>query len=203
LLYNGFGAHRIEGIGDKHVPWILDARNLDMVADIDDEACMHIVRLFNTQEGRDLLADRGVPSEIVGKLDLLGISSIANILGAIKMAKYYEMDKDDMVFTVATDSMELYQSRLKELGSGYTEMQAACDFERYLKAATTDFMAELSYWDRKRIHNLKYFTWVEQQGRSVEELNEQWYDRGHWRKKLDGYKRTDELIREFNRRVGL
>jgi len=203
LLYNGFGAHRIEGIGDKHVPWILDARNLDMVAGIDDEACMHIVRLFNTQEGRDLLADRGVPSEIVGKLDLLGISSIANILGAIKMAKYYEMDEDDMVFTVATDSMELYQSRLKELGSGYTEMQAACDFERYLKAATTDFMAELSYWDRKRIHNLKYFTWVEQQGRSVEELNEQWYDRDHWRKKLNGYKRMDELIREFNRRVGL
>ncbi len=202
LLYNGFGGHRIEGIGDKHVPWVLDAKNLDMVAGIDDEACMHLVRLFNENEGRNVLKARGVPSDVVEKLDLLGISSIANILGAIKMAKYYEMDEKDIIFTVATDSMELYQSRLREMGPGYTEMQASGDFERYLKGATTDWMAELSYWDKKRIHNLKYFTWIEQQGKSIEELNEQWYSKDYWKKKLN-YKKLDRRIKEFNRTVGL
>ncbi|MDY6985691.1 MAG: pyridoxal-phosphate dependent enzyme [Candidatus Thermoplasmatota archaeon] len=202
LLYNGFGGHRIEGIGDKHVPWILDSKNLDMVAGIDDEACMHLVRLFNENEGRNVLKARGVPSEVVEKLDLLGISSIANILGAIKMAKYYEMDEKDIIFTVATDSMELYRSRLREMGPGYTEMQASGDFERYLQGATTDWMAELSYRDKKRIHNLKYFTWIEQQGKSIEELNEQWYSRDYWKKKLN-YKKLDRRIKEFNRMVGL
>jgi len=173
-----------------------------MVAGIDDEACMHLVRLFNEKEGRNVLKVRGVPSDIVEKLDLLGISSIANIIGAIKMAKYYEMDEKDIIFTVATDSMELYQSRLREMGSGYTEMQASGDFERYLKGTTTDWMTELSYRDKKRIHNLKYFTWIEQQGKSLEELNEQWYDRDYWRKELN-YKKLDRLIKEFNRMVGL
>jgi hypothetical protein len=112
------------------------------------------------------------------------------------------MDERDIIFTVATDSMELYQSRLKEMGPGYTEMQASGDFERYLKGAATDWMAELSYWDKKRIHNLKYFTWIEQQGKSIEELNEQWYSRDYWKEKLD-YKKLDRRIKEFNRTVGL
>jgi cysteine synthase A len=46
LLMNGFGGHRIEGIGDKHVPWIHNVRNTDVVTAIDDEDCMRILRLF-------------------------------------------------------------------------------------------------------------------------------------------------------------
>ena len=122
------------------------------------------------------------------------------------MAKYYEMNEDDIVLTVATDSMELYQSRLKEMReqyAGYSEANAVRDFERYLMGVGTDRMLELSYWDRKRMHNLKYFTWVEQQGKTVEELDEQWYNHGYWMEKFNSHKMWDELIVEFNERVGL
>ncbi len=206
LLYNGYGGHRIEGIGDKHVPWIFDVKNIDMVADIDDEACMHLIRLFNEPAGRKVLKEEGIDPEFVDKLDLLGISSAANILGAIKMAKYYEMTDKDVVFTVATDSMELYQSRLeelKEMYGEYTETDAAKDFDRYLMGVTTDWMLELRYYDKKRMHNLKYFTWIEQQGKTLEELNAQWYNDNYWKDKFESYNEWDERIEEFNERVGL
>jgi len=179
LLFNGYGGHRIEGIGDKHVPWIHNMRNMDMVADIDDDACMNLVRLFNEPAGKEYLISLGIAREFVDELHLLGISSIANLLGTIKMAKYYEMDENDVLFTVATDSMELYQSRMKELHEQfgeYTPCNAVGDFERYIIGTTIDYMLELSYWDKKRMHNLKYFTWIEQQGKTLEELNAQWYD---------------------------
>ncbi|MCD6423554.1 MAG: pyridoxal-phosphate dependent enzyme [Elusimicrobia bacterium] len=206
LLYNGFGGHRIEGIGDKHVPWIHNLKNMDMVADIDDEKCMRLIRLFNEPAGRKYLKRMKVPAEIVDNLDLFGISSVANLIGSIKMAKYYEMNENDIIFTVATDSMELYQSRLKELHEEhgeYSEVDAAKDFETCLQAIETDHMLELSYWDKKRMHNLKYFTWVEQQGKSVEELNAQWYDEDYWEKRFNSYKEWDKLIEEFNEKTGL
>lgn len=205
LLYNGFGGHRIEGIGDKHVPWIMDVKNLDMAIAIDDEATMHILRLFNEPKGKEYLR-KIVDKEIVDELENLGISSIANILGAIKMAKYYEMTEKDFIFTVATDSMELYQSRileLREIYGPYSEIDAAKDFERYMMGTTTDWMIEMNYYDRKRMHNLKYFTWVEQQGKTAEELNEQWYNDNYFIEKLESYREWDELIKEFNEEVGL
>ncbi len=52
---------------------------------------------------------------------------------------------------------------------------AAADFARYLHGQSTDNMLELRYTDRRRVHNLKYYTWVEQQGRTYEEIQEQWY----------------------------
>jgi cysteine synthase len=206
LLYNGYGAHRIEGIGDKHVPWIHNLKNMDMVAGIDDESCLRIVRLFNEPEGKSCIKSRGIPDRAVEKLELLGISSIANLIGAVKMAKYYEMNEDDMVFTIATDSMELYQSRIEELRKergNYTEHQAAVDFDSCLMSITTDHMLELSYWDKKRIHNLKYFTWVEQLGKDVEELDRQWYDENYWKDKYRSHTEWDKLIREFNEKTGL
>ncbi len=206
LLYNGYGGHRIEGIGDKHVPWVMDVKNLDMAVAIDDEAAMSILRLFNEPAGKEFIKKILKDKEFVNKLELLGISSIANILGAIKMAKYYEMTEHDFVFTVATDSMKLYQSRVKELRETYgeyTEMDAGKDFERYLMAVTTDWMIEMNYYDKRRMHNLKYFTWIEQQGKTLEELNAQWYDDNYWTDRLESYKEWDELINEFNENVGL
>ncbi|MFW6230219.1 MAG: pyridoxal-phosphate dependent enzyme, partial [Halanaerobium sp.] len=76
LLNNGFGAHRIEGIGDKHVPWVHNVRNTDMVMAVDDNYAMNLVRLFNTEVGQDYLREIGVPEETVEQLDLMGISSI-------------------------------------------------------------------------------------------------------------------------------
>ena len=206
LLYNGFGGHRIEGIGDKHVPWIFNLKNIDMVAAIDDEACMSILRLFNENKGKEHLKEKGVDPKVVNKLHLLGISSIANLIGSIQLAKYYEMNENDIIFTIATDSTELYQSRireLKEMYGTYTEVDAAVDYYRYLMDLPIDWMLELSYWDKKRMHNLKYFTWVEQLGYDVEDLNRQWYDDNYWKEKFNSYKEWDCMIREFNEKTGL
>ncbi|NLF01969.1 MAG: pyridoxal-phosphate dependent enzyme [Anaerolineales bacterium] len=206
LMLNGFGGHRIEGIGDKHVPWIHNIRNTDLVIAIDDEACLSLVRLFNEPAGRAVLLRRGVPAELVEQLDLLGISSIANVLSCIKFAKWYELDKNDVILTVFTDSMELYGSRLRELRQErgeYSQVDAASDFQRYLLGCTTDHMQELGYWDRRHIHNLKYFTWVEQQGKTSEELQAQWYQRGYWTSVQGQVEAIDELIRAFNARTGL
>ena len=177
-----------------------------MVVAIDDEACMRLVRLFNEPAGRAYLVKQGVPEELAGQLDLLGISSIANVLSAIKFAKWYELGEHDVVLTVWTDSMELYQSRLEELHEEhgeYTEVEAAADYHRYLLGCTVDFVEELGYWDRKRIHNLKYFTWVEQQDKSVEELDAQWYDDAYWTTHLHAWEEWDRRIQEFNDRTGL
>ncbi len=206
LLENGFGGHRIEGIGDKHVPWIHDVRTTDMVTAIDDEDTYRLMRLFNEPEGVAYLESRGVPGEIARNLDLLGISSIANLLAAIKAARYWELTSDDVVVTVATDSMELYQSRLAELREDmgpYREMDAARDFDRCLLGVTTDHLLELSYRDRRRIHNLKYYTWIEQQAKEIEDLQRLWYDRDLWPAIFAQPERWDELIQEFNERVGL
>ncbi|MGB7114700.1 MAG: pyridoxal-phosphate dependent enzyme [Anaerolineales bacterium] len=206
LLENGFGAHRIEGIGDKHVPWIHNAKNTDLVVAIDDNAVVNLSRLFNEPNGRTYLAKQGVPEEIVSQLDLLGFSGISNLLSAIKFAKYYEMGTDDIVLTVLTDSMELYQSRLREMHAEfgeYSEVDAAVDFARYLQGETTDNMTDLTYVDQRRIHNLKYFTWIEQQGKTYEEIMDQWYDRDYWTGFQGQVEEIDELIEEFNAEVGL
>jgi hypothetical protein len=201
LLMNGFGGHRIEGIGDKHVPWVHNARNTDMVTAIDDEDCMRIMRLFNDKEGKDYLKSVGVSNEDVENLVSLGISGISNMLSAIKTAKYYEMDENDFIFTMFTDSMEMYRSRLDEVNTekgAYSKTQAAIDFEACIKKQTIDYTKELSFYDKKAIHNLKYYTWVEQQGRTVEELNEQWnpeYWTNLFENEVDYF---DKMIEEFN-----
>ena len=206
MLENGFGAHRIEGIGDKHIPWVHNVKNTDMVVAIDDNAVVNLARLFNEEQGREHLIASGVPEATVEQLDLLGFSGIGNVLSTIKMAKYYEMGPDDVLLTILTDSMELYGSRLEEMHAEfgeYSEKDAAADQARYLLGERTDNMIELSYQDRKRIHNLKYFTWVEQQGKTYEEIQAQWYDDDFWGSVQRQADEIDELINEFNAKVGL
>ena len=206
LLANGFGAHRIEGIGDKHVPWIHNVKNTDVVTAIDDCGPMSLIRLFNEPVGQEYLVSQGVATDLVNDLHLLGISSIANVLAAIKTAKYYEMDEKDVLVTMATDSMEMYQSRLTELTEEegeFTNVDAAASFHRYMLGETTDNMQELSYVDRKRIHNLKYFTWVEQQGKTHEEIQAQWYDPDYWTGIHTSMETIDNLVDSFNERTGL
>ena len=205
LLRNGFGGHRIEGIGDKHVPWIHNVRNTDFVVAVDDADPMALIRLFNEPEGRAHLKARGIPAETVDLLGLLGISGIGNLLSAIKTAKWLELDEHDVLVTVFTDSMELYGSRLEEAQGAdgpYDERQAAVDFASHLRGQRTDNMVELDHWGRRQVHNLKYFTWVEQQGKTVEELNAQWYDyRSYWPERWRTASRYDELIGAFNARL--
>jgi cysteine synthase len=206
LLWNGYGEHRIEGIGDKHVPWIHNLRNTDFVIAVDDRRCLRLARLFNEPAGRRLLVDEGVDEEIVDRLHLLGISGIANLIGAVKTARYFELGPEDFVFTIATDSMELYQSRIEEMRAfegEYATLRAGRDFESGLLALEDDHLLELNHRDRRRMHNLKYFTWVEQRGKTVAELDRQWSDKGYWPEKYRSYRKWDVRIREFNRRTGL
>lgn len=204
LLLNGHGAHRIEGIGDKHVPWIHNVRNTDVVIGVDDEASMSLLRLGNEPAGRAELTRRGVDAATLDRLGELGISGWANLAASIKFARWFELGERDVVLTVATDSASMYSSRLAELTDERGELtatDATVVAERYLAGLGIDHVAELDHWDRKRIHNLKYFTWVEQQGRSVEELDAQWDDPDHWTRIQELVDPIDELITRFNEEV--
>jgi cysteine synthase len=206
LLYNGFGEHRIEGIGDKHVPWIHNIKNLDFVVAVDDETPISLMRLFNEPAGKKYLTSRGVPKALIDMLDLLGISSIGNLVTAIKFARYYELGDHDIVMTVLTDSMEMYASRLQELNAErgeFTDGDAAAVFARHLQGLGIDHMEELTYYSRKRIHNLKYYTWVEQQGKTYEEIQQQWDDDHYWESIPACVDQVDALIEEFNAKTGL
>ena len=206
ILNNGFGGHRIEGIGDKHVPWIHNVKNTDMVIAIDDEDSQNLVRLFNDPMGLEYLAqEAGVAPEVVKKLSLLGISGCANVLCCIKMAKYYELTEQDIVATVLTDSAEMYASRIAELEEekgAYSPMAAAMDHAQHMLGVRTDSMEEFTYQSRKRVHNLKYYTWVEQQGRTAEELDALWYNQEDtWVAARNQKEELDQLIKEFNAMV--
>lgn len=207
LLMNGYGGHRIEGIGDKHVPWIHNVRNTDMVIAVDDENCMNLLRLFNEPAGQEYLSRIGISDHLITRLPWIGISGIANLLASIKFARYYELTAQDTVMTVLTDSMELYSSRIQELRDELGEYRkdlALRDHHRYMLGLTLDHMLELGYYERKRIHNLKYFTWIEQQGREVEELNAQWYDYpDYWEEIQQQVGAIDALIEAFKEKVGV
>ncbi|HOJ37030.1 MAG TPA: pyridoxal-phosphate dependent enzyme [Ignavibacteriales bacterium] len=205
LLMNGFGAHRIEGIGDKHVPWVHNVRNTDVVVAIDDEDCMQVLRLFNELEGKNLLSEIMKNDNFdVENLSLLGISSISNLLTAIKVAKYYEFDENDIIFTIFTDSADMYRSRLVELNDqlgNFTKNDALKSFVGSIEKQSIDFTKELTYFDRKALHNLKYYTWVEQQGKTVEQINELW-NPDFWEDIFENeITYFDQLIEEFNQIV--
>jgi cysteine synthase len=204
LYQLGFGEHRIEGIGDKHVPWIHNVRNTDMVVAVDDEQCLSLFRLFNESTGHEWLS-RTLPDTFIRQLPLLGISGICNLIAAIKAAKYYEMDACDAIFTCLTDSAGLYASRLRELSmrhGPYSTDRAAYDKARHLDGIATDHLRELTYHDRKALHNFKYFTWVEQQGRNAEELRELWHPE-FWQRTFAQVDQWDEQINEFNQQTGV
>ena len=182
-------------------------KNTDLVIDIDDEDSQKVLRLFNEPVGREYLKSAGVPEETLNSLELFGISGIANMLCAIKMAKYYELTEQDVVASVMTDSSVMYASRVRELqeeDGDHTREMAAVDFHTHILGEKTDNMLELTYPERKRVHNLKYYTWVEQQGKTSEELQSLWYDTEHtWDSVKADAARVDELICQFNEDTGL
>jgi len=208
ILNNGFGDHRVEGIGDKHVPWVHNVRNTDMAIAVDDNDSMALLRLFNEPAGKEFLTkDAGMDPADVESLAYMGISGITNMLCAIKFAKYYELTGKDVVAVILTDSVEMYRSRLEELleaNGEYTPKCAAFDFGSSLWGIRTDNMLELTYNERKRVHNLKYYTWVEQQGKSAGELNDQWYHQDRTFESVQTQAaQVDALIDDFNDMVGL
>ena len=166
---------------------------------------MALLRLFNEEAGLGFLRKSGVPDATVEQLSLLGISSICNLVGAIKTARYYEFDSRDMIVMPLTDSTELYQSRLaeqRELHGSYCEASAGKHFARYIEGIGIDHLRELNYYDRKALHNFKYYTWVEQQQRDIEDLNRLW-DSDFWAETFNQVSEWDKQIEAFNQRVGL
>jgi cysteine synthase len=205
LLRNGFGAHRIEGIGDKHVPWIHNVKNTDAAIAVDDADCMALLRLFNEKAGQRLLSGRGVAPAMIDALPVLGISGIGNLLASIKLARYWELSEQDVVFTVLTDSSDLYRSRLAELAGStgaFDRDAAVAAWAGSLAGQRADNVLELTWPERRRVHNLKYYTWVEQQGKSVEELDAQWSDGSYWTGIQEQAPAIDALIAEFNAEAG-
>jgi len=204
LLRNGFGEHRIEGIGDKHIPWIHNVRNTDVITAIHDQDTIDLMRLFNEPAGHDYLRSVGVPDETVSQLDKIGISGIGNLLSAIKTARYFELGSDDVLLTVFTDSMQLYGSRVTDLvarNGELSQIDAARIYAGSIEHQGIDNLAELGYYDRLRVHNLKYYTWIEQQGMTSDELNAQWYDRDYWVRVQQQVGEIDAMIEEFDAEI--
>ena len=203
LLENGFGEHNIQGIGDKHVPLIHNVMNTDLVVAISDVATDQLLSVFNTDAGRTYLADRrGVPAAIIAELGSFGISSICNILAAIKTAKVLDLGPDEVVVTVATDGAAMYLSEqakitARDFPGGFDAVAAAETFGRHVLGAGEDHLLELTRADRDRIFNLGYFTWVEQQGMPIDEFEAR-RSQDWWRDLRSLIPAWDEMIDEFN-----
>jgi cysteine synthase A len=208
ILYNGFGEHNIQGIGDKHIPLIHNVMNTDVALAVSDRATDRLGLLFGTDVGREHLARRRhVPDEVLAQLPSLGLSSICNVLGAIKVAKQFGLGPDDAIFTVATDGAAMYHSErdiaaAKFFPGGFDELAASEVFGEHLLGAATDHVRELTYEERTRIFNLGYYTWVEQQGVSIEDFQAR-RDQEFWKRTQAEVEEWDVLIDEFNARTGV
>jgi len=206
LLMNGYGEHNIQGIGDKHVPLIHNVMNTDLVIGVSDQATDGLNAAFNTDEGCRYLACRA--GVVVRRLRYLGLSSIANVLGAIKMAKHYGLGPNDVILSVATDGHELYESELKRylqqrhnMGR-MTERLAAELVGEHLQGAGTEHVLEMTERERARIFNLGYFTWVEQQGIALADF-ERRRSQTFWTDLHALVPVWDEMITAFNRDSGM
>jgi hypothetical protein len=208
MLRNGFGEHNIQGIGDKHIPLIHNVMNTDLVVAVSDRATDRLGVLFNTDAGRGYLVSRkGVESELVESLSSLGLSSICNVVAAIKVAKYQGYGPNDAILTVATDGARMYRSErdmalAKYFPEGFDDVDAAEVLGEYLRGAGTDDLCELTLVDRERIFNLGYYTWVEQQGVSLHDFIVR-RERSFWTALRDMVSAWDALIDELNARTGV
>jgi cysteine synthase len=206
MLENGFGEHNIQGIGDKHIPLIHNVMNTDIVVDVSDRTTDQLGVVFNSAEGRDYLATtRQVEAGVIGQLSSLGLSSICNVIGAIKIAKRLGLGPDDAIVTIATDGAEMYgterqKALAKCFGGRFDRQAAASAFAEHVLGARDDNLLELTEQDRRRIFNLGYFTWVEQQGLTLEEFTARREQR-FWRDLRSRLGLWDEMIEEFNSEV--
>jgi len=196
-LYNvGFGSHQIEGIGDKHVTWIHNVWATDLLVCVDDEECLEGLQLL--QEGTEALVAEGVPSRLAESwVDFFGISGVCNVLASIKAARYYGLGPKEAVFTVATDGFDRYPSVLKRFNErrGPMSRDEARRRLSVFRGQKSDWLLEGTRDVRRRWHNQKYFTWVEQQGKPVDELQAQ-EDPAFWVAQQERAADIDRRIRE-------
>jgi hypothetical protein len=208
MLCNGYGEHNIQGIGDKHIPLIHNVMNTDLVVGVSDLASDSLNLLFGGNVGRSYLAGRRkIDPEVVGSFDDIGISGLANIVAAVKVAKHLDLGAEDVIMTVATDSALLYASERQSFLSrrypdGFDEVNAGEIYSRHLEGIVDDHVLELTHFDRKRIFNLGYYTWVEQQGVAINDFDRR-RDQRFWRDLVGSIPAWDRLIQEFNLEAGV
>ena len=198
LYSNGYGGHDIQGIGDKHVTWIHNVNNMDAIMCIDDIECKKGLQLVTEEAGWNAMVKRfGVPEASIRRMaTYFGISGICNVLGAIKTAKHYGLGADEVVVTICTDAIDRYHSVMADMTAKYGRMdetEASARLTSIFHGQKTDYIREGTHHARDCWHNLKYYTWVEQQGKSVEELNAQ-RDPEFWI-------RHQEMVGEVDRRI--
>ena len=208
MLYNGYGAHNIQGIGDKHIPLIQNVMNTDAVAGVSDASCDRLNVLFNTEIGRAYLVDRqGIDPRTASGLGHLGLSGIANVLAAIKTARHFDLTENDLIVTVATDGSGLYGSErdktvAADFAGDFEAVSAGETYARHLIGVDSDHYLETGHRERRRIFNLGYFTWVEQRGVGLEEFDQR-ADQRFWKGLRDVLPAWDGMIEEFNARTGV
>src|SRR3984893_14817600 len=207
MLCNGYGEHNIQGIGDKHIPLIHNVMNTDIVVGVSDLASDSLNALFGGNVGRSyLVGRRKIDPDVIRTFDDIGISGLANIIAAIKLARHLDLGADDVIMTLATDSALLYASErqnflTRRYRDGFDEINAGEIFSRHLEGVVDDHVLELTHFDRKRIFNLGYFTWVEQQGVTLDAFDRRKEPR-FWRGLVDSIPAWDRMIDEFNAEVG-
>jgi len=200
VYWNGYGGHDIQGIGDKHVTWIHNVFNMDAIMAVDDIESKMGLQLLTEEAGWRTMIDRyGVPEEKVAKMArIFGISGVANVMGAIKTAKFYGFGKDDVIVTVLTDAIDRYHSVMDQMTEQYGRMdetEAAVRLVTVFHKQKLDWIKEGTRDTHNQWHNLKYYTWIEQQGKSIEELNAQ-KSQAYWEKQQAVVSEVDRLIKE-------
>jgi len=205
LLYNGFGEHNIQGIGDKHVPLIHNVTNTDMIVGVSDDSTNRLDIMFNTPAGKRVMAERGLDPTLTDMLIDFGYSSICNTLAAITTAKAMGLGSDDVVMSVATDGSDLYNSDRERIMSthyagGFEESDANEVYENHLVGLPTEHL-EMGEIERNRVFNLGYFTWVEQQGIDIADFevrrSQDW-----WAGLRPLADKWDGMIEDFNAATG-
>jgi cysteine synthase A len=208
MLVNGYGEHNIQGIGDKHIPLIHNVMNTDFVVGVSDRSSDALNVLFNERVGRSYLAGRQcIDPSLLDALSHVGLSGIANVVAAVKLAKRLELDDSDAVITVATDGADLYASERaahlrRHFGRGFDEVDAAEAYGQHLRGIADDHVIELTHVDRRRVFNLGYYTWVEQQGVSVADFDRR-KSQSFWKSLQDSIPAWDKLIADFNEDTGV
>ena len=210
MLYNGYGEHNIQGIGDKHIPLIHNVTNTDVIVGVSDHATDGLGLVFNTEAGRDALREHlGASSWVLDHLGHFGYSSICNTLAAARAANELGLGPDDVVMTVATDGFEMYYSErdrhiTDRHGDSFDAGAARSIIDQHLtpdaRSPDAPHIEVLSDRGRDRIFNLGYYTWVEQQGVPLEDFEAR-RDQAFW-DSLRGLPRLwDEMINELNDEV--
>ncbi|MBV9065064.1 MAG: pyridoxal-5'-phosphate-dependent protein subunit beta, partial [Methylobacteriaceae bacterium] len=208
MLENGYGEHNIQGIGDKHIPLIQNVMNMDVVIAVSDRASDRLNLLFGSDIGRDYLVKRRkLDPTLVASFAEIGLSGLANIVASIKLAKHFDLGANDLVMTVATDSAAMYGSERESYSArhypgGFDEVNAGEVFAGALEAIADDHTLELTHQGRKRIFNLGYYTWVEQQGVRFDGFEKR-KDQSFWRGLIDTIPAWDRLIESFNAQAGV